>query len=77
MIHVKAWLPLRQSHLSPWTTKFDHLRFIAQSWLPEHSHQLPTLVLNSSLFVQWVAFKFSTLFCSYKQPVNEQLALGM
>ena len=34
----KAWFSQRQWHSSPWATKFDRLRFIAQSLSPEHSH---------------------------------------
>ena len=53
----KAWFPRRRSDLSPWTAKFDRLRFIAQSSWKEHSHQLPSSVLSSSPFIRWVFLK--------------------
>ena len=37
----------------------------------------PHSVLSSSSFLEWVIFKLSTLFCSYKQASYDQLALGM
>ena len=40
--NVKTWFPAEQSHLSPWATKFDCLKLIAQSLSPEHFHQFPT-----------------------------------
>ena len=50
----KALFPPQQLHLLPWAIKFDHLIFIANSLLPDHSHQLHSFsafVFISSWFI--------------------------
>ena len=73
----KVWLQPRRSHLSPWVTKFDRLKLIAQSSSPEHSHQLGTFSTKLVAFYKMIFFfQLSALFCLYKQLVYEQLTLG-
>ena len=59
----QAWFPPQRSHLSPWVTKFNRVRFIAESSSPEHSHQLCTFSADLIVFYKMVFFKLRTLFC--------------
>ena len=49
-IGLLTLVPPWRSHLLLWVKKFDCLRLIAKSSLPEHFHQFPTLVGIYGLF---------------------------
>ena len=57
IVYTKAWFPPRRSHLSSWATKFDCLRFIAQSSSPEHSHQLRIFSPKLLAFYKMIFFQ--------------------
>ena len=65
-----AWFPLRISHLSSWATKFYRLRFIAQSSLPDHSHQLPSL---SAKLIASYKIDFFSNFSSFFAFISNRL----
>ena len=68
------------SHRGDHICRLGQQNLIALDLSPEvRRHRIasncPHSVLSSSSFIKWVVFKLSTLFCSIKQPVYEQLAL--